>query len=67
MAESVSGSAYGGRRDAPLSAPAPLRAPRSLVPHAYEERKVDLGEVVMNYAEAGSKAHLPLIGVGTGV
>src|SRR5262245_13080693 len=32
----------------------PPVAPRTFVKHAYDERTVDLGEVVMNYAEAGS-------------
>ena len=52
MAESVSGQAHGGRGNAPLSEAAPFRDPRTFVPHAYEERAADLGEVSMNYAEA---------------
>ena len=61
MAESVSGQAYGGRGNAPLSQAAPFRDPRTFVPHAYEERAVDLGEISMNYAEAGSKASPALL------
>lgn len=41
--------------------PTPFRDPRSYVPHAYEERTADLGEVVMNYAETGSSANPPLL------
>jgi pimeloyl-ACP methyl ester carboxylesterase len=43
------------------SAAVPFRDPRSYVPHAYDEKTVDLGEVVMNYAEAGSHANPPLL------
>jgi pimeloyl-ACP methyl ester carboxylesterase len=35
--------------------------PRTFVPHAYAERTVDLGEVEMNYAEAGSHANPALL------
>jgi len=38
-----------------------FRDPRAFVPHAYAEHTVDLGEVVMNYAEAGSSAHPALL------
>jgi len=41
--------------------PAASRDPRTFVPHAFEERTVDLGEIVMNYAEAGSPASPPLL------
>ena len=34
---------------------------RTFVPHAYAEKTVDLGEVVMNYAEAGSPANPALL------
>ena len=61
MAESVSGQAHGGRKEAALTEPTPFRDPRTFVPHAYEERTVDLGEVVMNYAETGSTANPPLL------
>jgi pimeloyl-ACP methyl ester carboxylesterase len=39
----------------------PFRDPRTFVPHAHVERTVDLGEVVMNYAETGSPANPPLL------
>jgi pimeloyl-ACP methyl ester carboxylesterase len=61
MAESVSGQSYGARKDASPPAPAPFRDPRTFVPHAYEERTVDLGEIRMNYAETGSSANPPLL------
>jgi pimeloyl-ACP methyl ester carboxylesterase len=35
--------------------------PRSFVPHAYEERSADLGEIVMNYAETGAPSAPPLL------
>jgi pimeloyl-ACP methyl ester carboxylesterase len=35
--------------------------PRSFVAHVYEERSAELGEVVMNYAEAGSPTLPPLL------
>jgi pimeloyl-ACP methyl ester carboxylesterase len=35
--------------------------PRTFVPHAYEERSVDLGEITMNYAETGSPSSPPLL------
>lgn len=44
--------------DTPTAA---FRDPRTFVKHAYEERTVDLGEVVMNYAELGSPANQPLL------
>jgi pimeloyl-ACP methyl ester carboxylesterase len=37
-----------------LNSYAPFRDPRTFVPHAFEERRVDLGEIEMNYAEAGT-------------
>ncbi len=48
---------------APLSAAsyAPFRDPRSFVPHAYEEHSADLGEITMNYAQAGSPGNPPLL------
>jgi len=59
VAESVSGQAHGAQSEA--SATEPFRDPRTFVAHAYEERTVDLGEVVMNYAQAGSPANPPLL------
>jgi len=56
MVESVSGQAYGGLRDAPAGEPLPLYDPRTFVPHDFEDQRVDLGEVVMNYAETGSSS-----------
>lgn len=61
MAEFVSGQAYGGFRDAPAGEPVRFHDPRTFIPHAFEEHQVDLGEVVMNYAEAGSPAAPPLL------
>jgi pimeloyl-ACP methyl ester carboxylesterase len=61
MAESVSGQSHGARQEPSPAAPTPFRNARTFVPHAYEERTVDLGEVVMNYAEAGSTASPPLL------
>jgi pimeloyl-ACP methyl ester carboxylesterase len=60
MAESVSGQAHGGLKAAP-PAPAAFRDPRTFVSHAYDERTVNLGEVVMNYAEVGSPANPALL------
>lgn len=54
MVESVSGQAYGGLRDAAAGTPVVFHDPRTFVPHAFEEHSVDLGEVTMNYATAGS-------------
>jgi len=53
MSESVSGQSYGARVGAG-GAEAGFRDPRTFVPHAYEERFADLGEMKMNYVEAGS-------------
>ena len=59
VAETVSGLISGE----PVAAAAfkPFHDPRTFVPHAYEERSADLGEVVMNYAEAGSSDNPPLL------
>ena len=54
MAESLSGQGDGGRKDAVTAQPAAPRDPRTFVKHAYEKHTVNLGEVVMNYAETGS-------------
>jgi pimeloyl-ACP methyl ester carboxylesterase len=54
MAESVSGQSYGARKAAGAAPASGWRDPRTFVPHAYEERLADLGEIAMNYAEAGS-------------
>lgn len=35
--------------------------PRTFVPHAYEERIADLGEIQMNYVEAGSPSSPALL------
>ncbi len=61
MAESVSGQAYGAAKDASSAQPAAFRDPRSFVKHAYEEKTTDLGEVTMNYAEAGSPGNPALL------
>src|SRR6185295_12951760 len=61
MVESVSGQAHGGSNEKPPAAPAAFRDPRTFVRHAYDERTVDLGEIVMNYAEVGSPANPPLL------
>lgn len=60
MSESVSGQ--GGWRPAAASA-APVRFhdPRTFIDHAYPEQAVDLGEVRMNYARAGSPANPALL------
>jgi len=41
-------------RPGPENGYAPFRDPRRFVAHAFEERQADLGEIEMNYAEAGS-------------
>jgi pimeloyl-ACP methyl ester carboxylesterase len=41
-------------RPGPENSYAPFRDPRSFVSHAFEERQVDLGEIVMNYVQTGS-------------
>ncbi len=61
MAESVSGQGYGRLKDASAAKPAAFRDPRSFVTHDYAERTIDLGEVVMNYAETGSPSNPPLL------
>jgi pimeloyl-ACP methyl ester carboxylesterase len=61
MAESLSGQTDGGRKDALTAQPATPRDPRTFVQHAYDEHTVDLGEVVMNYAETGSPSNPPLL------
>jgi pimeloyl-ACP methyl ester carboxylesterase len=63
MAESVSGQFFGAPRAAGAAPVASFRDPRTFVPHAYAEKTADLGEVQMNYAEAGdaSKPALLLI------
>ena len=61
MAESVSGQAHGGRIDPLPAQPPAFRDPRTFVAHAYDEHAVDLGEVVMNYAEIGSPANPALL------
>ncbi len=60
MTESVSGQAQGGLKSA-AAAPAAFRDPRTFVKHDYDERTVDLGEVVMNYAESGSPSNPALL------
>lgn len=61
MAESASGPAYGGLHDAPAGEPIRFRDPRTYVPHDYREQAVDLGEVEMNYAQAGSPSNPALL------
>ena len=61
MAESVSGQAYGTRKEAPAGEPLAFRDPRTFVAHAYKEQIANLGEVAMNYAEAGSPASPALL------
>ena len=56
-AESVS---YGGFRGVTGGKPMTFRDPRTFVPHGFAEKSVDLGEVVMNYAEVGS-ASMPAL------
>jgi pimeloyl-ACP methyl ester carboxylesterase len=58
MVESVSGQAHGLTTAPPLAA---FRDPRTFVSHAYDERTVNLGEVVMNYAEVGSPSRPALL------
>lgn len=62
MSESVSGQGQGGWRPADAAAP-PVRFhdPRTFVDHAYPEQRVDLGEVRMNYARAGSPSNQALL------
>ncbi|HTQ13350.1 MAG TPA: alpha/beta hydrolase [Rhizomicrobium sp.] len=57
MAESAPGR--GGRPSTPK--PASFRDPRSFVAHACEEKTADLGEIAMNYAEAGSPGRPALL------
>ena len=54
MSEPADGSGPAKAEQGPARAYAPFRDPRSFVPHAYEERLADLGEIQMNYAQAGS-------------
>jgi len=61
MADSISGAAYGGLRDAPPGTATAFRDPRTFVAHAYEEHRADLGEVTMNYAVTGSPANPALL------
>ena len=61
MAESLSGQAHGGIKEVRPTAPASFRDPRTFVKHDYDEHTVDLGEVVTNYAQAGSPANPPLL------
>jgi pimeloyl-ACP methyl ester carboxylesterase len=59
VAETVSGLI--SREAAASAASAAFHDPRTFVAHAYEERTIDLGEVTMNYAEAGADTHPPLL------
>lgn len=59
MGESLSGHSVAGAT--PQAGPAAFRDPRTFVPHAYPEHSADLGEVQMNYAEAGSPANPALL------
>jgi pimeloyl-ACP methyl ester carboxylesterase len=61
MAESLSGQAHGGLKAPQSQAPAAFHDPRTFVAHGYEERTANLGEVTMNYAEAGSPSKPPLL------
>jgi pimeloyl-ACP methyl ester carboxylesterase len=61
MAESVSGQAHGGLKPLATDKPPPFRDPRTFVKHDFDERTADLGEVAMNYAEAGSASNPPLL------
>jgi pimeloyl-ACP methyl ester carboxylesterase len=61
MAESLSGQPYGGLKKALPDETAAIPDPRSFVKHAYDEHAVDLGEVVMNYAETGSPSNPALL------
>lgn len=53
MSESLSGHIQAGAGGAPAATES-FSDPRTYVPHDHEERTADLGEVVMNYSEAGS-------------
>jgi len=59
MSESVAGMISG--EQTPATQKPAFNDPRTFVPHAYAEKTVDLGEVVMNYAEAGSPGNPPLL------
>ena len=61
MAKSVSGQGDGRLKQTSATKPGAFRDPRSFVTHDYAERTVDLGEVVMNYAETGSPSNPPLL------
>ena len=61
MAESLSGQAQGGLKDALPAGPIAFRDPRTFVKHGYDEYTVDLGEVVMNYAVTGSPSDRALL------
>jgi pimeloyl-ACP methyl ester carboxylesterase len=61
MVESLSGQAYGGFRPTAPGEVAAFHDPRTFVPHDFREQSVDLGEIVMNYAQAGSSSNPPLL------
>lgn len=61
MAETGSGQAYGGLRGAAPGEPVRFHDPRTYVTHDFAEQTVDLGEVTMNYAQAGSASAPPLL------
>ena len=61
MVESLSGQAYGGFRPAAPGEVAAFHDPRTFMPHDFPETQVDLGEVVLNYAQAGSPAKPALL------
>jgi pimeloyl-ACP methyl ester carboxylesterase len=63
VSESLSGYVARGEgppQAAPSTAPA-FHDPRTFVDHAYPEKTVDLGEVTLNYAEAGSTTNPALL------
>jgi pimeloyl-ACP methyl ester carboxylesterase len=54
MVESLSGHVQADAAPGPAARERAFHDPRTFVRHDYEERTADLGEVAMNYAEAGS-------------
>lgn len=61
MVESLSGQAYGGFKPAAAGEVAVFHDPRTYVPHDFPEQSVDLGEVTLNYAQAGSPSNPALL------
>lgn len=61
MVESLSGQSGGTPKTAAATHPGAFRDPRTFVKHAYEEHSVNLGEIVMNYAQSGSPSNPALL------